>query len=81
MLKSWGWGGGVVVVVVGWYKILVSAPVPLELILLGGHQMECGCGDTHKYKIDDIKNSRIDTYSCLKMDVHPCHVQALFVVL
>ena len=33
MLKSWGWGGGVV----GWvaHKILVSAPVPLELILTG----------------------------------------------
>ena len=33
MLKSYrvGWGG----VVVGWYKILVSAPVPLELILTG----------------------------------------------
>ena len=31
MLKSWGWGGGGVVVV-GWPKILVSAPVPLELI-------------------------------------------------
>ena len=28
--KSCGWGG--VVVVVGWPKILVSAPVPLELI-------------------------------------------------
>ena len=26
-----GWGGGVV----GWPKILVSAPVPLELILTG----------------------------------------------
>ena len=33
MLKSYrvGWGG----VVVGWPKILVSAPVPLELILTG----------------------------------------------
>ena len=33
MLKSWGWGGwgGVVVA----HKILVSAPVPLELILTG----------------------------------------------
>ena len=30
MLKSWGWGGVVVVVA---YKILVSAPVPFELIL------------------------------------------------
>ena len=34
MLKSWGclggWGGGVVA-----HKILVSAPVPLELILTG----------------------------------------------
>ena len=32
MLKSYGvgWVGGV-----GWYKILVSAPVPLELILTG----------------------------------------------
>ena len=29
MLKSCGWGG------VGWPKILVSAPVPLELILTG----------------------------------------------
>ena len=32
MLKSYGWGG------VGWWvahKILVSAPVPLELILTG----------------------------------------------
>ena len=33
MLKSWGWGGGWWVV--GWPKILVSAPVPLELILTG----------------------------------------------
>ena len=32
MLKSWGWWGGGVV---GWPKILVSAPVPLELILTG----------------------------------------------
>ena len=34
MLKSYGVGGGVVV---GWvaHKILVSAPVPLELILTG----------------------------------------------
>ena len=31
MLKSWGWGGGGVVA----HKILVSAPVPLELILTG----------------------------------------------
>ena len=31
MLKSCGWWGGVV----GWPKILVSAPVPLELILTG----------------------------------------------
>ena len=31
MLKSWGRGGGVV----GGGKILVSAPVPLELILTG----------------------------------------------
>ena len=31
MLKSCGWGGGGV----GWPKILVSAPVPLELILTG----------------------------------------------
>ena len=43
--------------------------------------MECGGGDTHKYKIDDKKNSRIDTYTCLNFDVHPCHVQALFVDL
>ena len=33
MLKSCGWGGGGVVVVA--HKILVSAPVPLELILTG----------------------------------------------
>ena len=32
MLKSWGWVGGWGGVVVA-YKILVSAPVPLELIL------------------------------------------------
>ena len=31
MLKSYGWVGGVVVA----HKILVSAPVPLELILPG----------------------------------------------
>ena len=30
MLKSYGWGGWVVA-----HKILVSAPVPLELILTG----------------------------------------------
>ena len=34
MLKSYRVGGGGVVVV-GWSKILVSAPVPLELILTG----------------------------------------------
>ena len=33
MLKSWGWWVGGVVV--GWPKILVSAPVPLKLILTG----------------------------------------------
>ena len=33
MLKSCGWGGGGGVV--GWPKILVSAPVPLELIGIG----------------------------------------------
>ena len=35
MLKSCGWGGGGGGGVVGWPKILVSAPVPLELIGIG----------------------------------------------
>ena len=44
MLKSCGWGGGVgwggVVVVA--HKILVSAPVPLELILTGFYWVGAG---------------------------------------
>ena len=40
MLKSWGWGGGWWVV--GWPKILVSAPVPLELILTGFDWVRAG---------------------------------------
>ena len=35
MLKSCRWGGGGGGGVVGWPKILVSAPVPLELIGIG----------------------------------------------
>ena len=42
MLKSYGVGGWVGVWVVGCGKILVSAPVPLELILTGSDWVGAG---------------------------------------